>query len=192
MGLIEKYLDRLTPQVGDAWRTDELYLKVKGNTKYLFAMMDDDTRFWIAQQVADNKGTSDVRPMFREAQERAGKKPKVLISDGAFNFGEAAIKEWYSQKEGRVVHLRDIRFDGTVHNNKMERLNGEIRDREKVMRGVKKADSPILKGYQLYHNFIRPHEGLNGQTPSERAGIKVEGSDKWLTLIQNASKVSQD
>ena len=58
------------------------------------------------------------------------------------------------------------------------------------MRGIKRADSPILKGYQLYHNFIRPHEGLNGQTPAERAGIKVEGLDKWLTIIQNASKGS--
>jgi hypothetical protein len=31
----------------------------------------------------------------------------------------------------------------------MERMNGEIRDREKVMRGIKRGDSPILKGYQL-------------------------------------------
>jgi putative transposase len=70
----------------------------------------------------------------------------------------------------------------------MERMNGEIRDREKVMRGVKRADTPILKGYQLYHNFIRPHEGLNGATPAERAGIKVEGPNKWITIIQNAIK----
>ena len=33
-------------------------VKVKGDMKYLFAMMDNDTRFWIAQQVADKKGTS--------------------------------------------------------------------------------------------------------------------------------------
>jgi putative transposase len=186
VGMMKGYLDKLTPRLGDAWRTDELFLKVKGDMKYLFAMMDDETRFWIAQQIADTKGVSDVRPMFREAEERAGKRPKVLISDGAFNFGVAAVKEWYSQKEGKVEHIRDIRFDGTVHNNKMERLNGEIRDREKVMRGVKKVDSPILKGYQIYHNYLRPHEGLNGETPAERAGIRVEGQNKWLTLIQNA------
>jgi len=192
VGMMERYLDKLTPQLGDAWRTDELFLKVKGDMKYLFAMMDDDTRFWIAQQIADTKGVSDVRPMFREAEERADKRPKVLISDGAFNFGVAAIKEWYSQKEGKVEHIRDIRLDGTVHNNKMERLNGEIRDREKVMRGVKKSDSPILKGYQIYHNYLRPHEGLNGQTPAERAGIQVEGENKWLTIIQNARRINVD
>ena len=70
----------------------------------------------------------------------------------------------------------------------MERMNGEIRDREKVMRSLKTVDTPILKGYQIYHNFIRPHEGLKGQTPATKAGIVVEGRDKWLTIIQNAAK----
>ena len=29
---------------------------------------------------------------------------------------------------------------------------------------------------------------LDGKTPSEVAGIKIEGNNKWITLIQNASK----
>jgi len=45
-----------------------------------------------------------------------------------------------------------------------------------------------LKGYQIYHNYIREHEGLNDKTPAEACGIKVEGKNKWKTLIQNASK----
>ena len=69
----------------------------------------------------------------------------------------------------------------------MERLNGEIRDREKTMRGLKKNDTPILTGYQIYHNYLRPHMSLDGKTPSEMAGIKIEGDNKWITLIQNSS-----
>ena len=75
-----------------------------------------------------------------------------------------------------------------MNNNKMERMNGEIRDREKVMRSLKKGDTPILTGYQIYHNFVRPHMALDGQTPADKAGIKIKGENKWLTLIQNASK----
>ena len=56
------------------------------------------------------------------------------------------------------------------------------------MRGLKKSDTPILTGYQIFHNYIRPHEALDGKTPAELAGIKVEGRNKWLTLIQNASR----
>jgi putative transposase len=74
-----------------------------------------------------------------------------------------------------------------MNNNKMERFNGEVRDREKVMRGLKRNDTTILTGYQIYHNYIREHQGLQGKTPTERCGIKIEGNDKWLTLIQNSS-----
>lgn len=28
--------------------------------------------------------------------------------------------------------------------------------------------------------------GIDGHTPSEKAGIKIEGLNKWITLIQNA------
>ena len=188
VGLMGEYLDKLTPSVSDKWRTDEIYLKMRGNTKYLFAMMDDETRFWIAEQVADNKGISDVRPLFRQAREVAGKKPKVLISDGAYNFQTANTKEWWTHHKGdRVRHIRDIRFGSEVHNNKMERMNGEIRDREKVMRSLKTPRTPILKGLQVYHNYFRPHEALDGATPAQKAGIQVEGSNPWITVIQNAS-----
>ncbi|MGI0070227.1 MAG: hypothetical protein ACREAN_08240, partial [Nitrosopumilaceae archaeon] len=116
-----------------------------------------------------------------------GKKPFTLISDGATNFHEAYVKEFWTNTKPRTEHIKDIRLGGKVHNNKMERMNGEVRDREKVMRGVKTEESPILKGSQIFHNFIRPHDGLNGKTPAEVAGIKVEGENKWLTLIQKAT-----
>ncbi len=66
-------------------------------------------------------------------------------------------------------------------------MNGEIRDREKTMRGLKKVDTPILKGCQIYHNYIREHRAL-GKTPAEKCGIEIQGENKWLTLIQNATK----
>jgi hypothetical protein len=56
------------------------------------------------------------------------------------------------------------------------------------MRGLETKDSPILTGYQLFHNYIRPHKALDYKTPAEAAGIEVQGEDKWLTLIQNASQ----
>jgi putative transposase len=65
-------------------------------------------------------------------------------------------------------------------------MNGEIRDREKTMRGLKRKRTPIISGCQIYHNYARPHESLNGKTPAEACGIKVEGQNKWKTIIQNA------
>jgi putative transposase len=181
---VDKYLEQIKPNVSDVWRTEELYLKVKGNTKYLFALMDDQTRFWIAQQVADNKNTSYIQPLFRHGKEVAGEKPNVLMSDGAPNFHVAYQKELFTLKNPRTNH---IRFKGDHNNNKMEQMNGEVRDREKVMRGLKKVGTPILTGYQIYHNYMLPHEGLNGKTPAEACGIRIEGDNKWKILIDNMS-----
>jgi len=55
------------------------------------------------------------------------------------------------------------------------------------MRVLKTKDTPILTGYQIFHSYIRGHEGLDGKTPAEACGITVKGKNKWLTLIQNAS-----
>jgi putative transposase len=55
------------------------------------------------------------------------------------------------------------------------------------MQGLKKRDTSILTGYQISHNYVRPHEGLDGKTPAEASGIRVEGKNKWITLIQNAT-----
>jgi hypothetical protein len=49
-------------------------------------------------------------------------------------------------------------------------------------------DSPLLKRLQIYHNYVPPHGALYGRTSADECGIRVEGKDKWLTLIQNASK----
>jgi hypothetical protein len=50
-----------------------------------------------------------------------------------------------------------------------------------------KKDTPILDGYQIYHNFIRGHQGLKNKTPAEMCGVKIEGDNKWKTLIENAT-----
>ena len=136
--LMGQYLDSLMPLVGELWRTDEVYLRIRGDRKYLFAMLDADTRYWIARQVATHKGTDDVRPMFRKARKVAGKMPSKLISDGAPNFAVAHHDEYaprnFLWKDS--VHESHIRMDGDTNNNQMESFNGNtLRMREKVVRG---------------------------------------------------------
>jgi putative transposase len=185
---MQGYVEKLKFNSSNTWRTDELFVKIKGDMRYLFAVMDDETRFWISQQIAYHKGKSSLRRLFHEAKEMTGKEPAIIISDGAPNF-KHAIKKEYSPL---TKHVADITLDGQRHNNKMERMNGEFRDREKVMRGLKTGGSPVLRGYQIFHNFIREHESLNGRTPAEASGIKVEGDNRWKTLIQNAVMSSRE
>lgn len=183
IGLMKAYADKLTPNVSNAWRADEIRFKVRGNMKYLFAVMDDETRFWIAQEVADTKHTHDCFNLFEQSKNLMGKQPQTIITDGLASYSVAAEVVLDEAK-----HVRHIRLQGDVHNNKMERLNGEIRDREKTMRGLKTVKTDVFNGMQIYHNFIRPHEALEGKTPASQCGIEIQGDNKWLTFIQNASR----
>lgn len=59
---------------------------------------------------------------------------------------------------------------------------------EESREGIKEEGYANIKGYQIFHNYIRPHRGSEGKTPAEACGITVEGKNKWITLIQNANQ----
>ena len=191
-GLMDRFMDSITPQVGEQWRTDEVYLKIRGKRRYLFTTLDSKTRYWLASMVAEHKGNDDVEPMFKKAKELAGKVPSRLVSDGAANFAHAHKKQFASKSamDKESTHERHIHMDGDMNNNQIESFNGNtVRLREKVTRGLKREDSAILAGLRLYYNIVHDHQGLPGNTtPGEAAGIHVEGLNKWKTMIQAAAK----
>ena len=96
---------------------------------------------------------------------------------------------WTSKVATRPEHIRDIRFDGTVHNNKMERMNGEIRDRRTSNATLEKKTAQFYRAIKS-STTTYDHTWHRGKTPAEAAGIEVKGKNKWLTLIQNASNKS--
>lgn len=57
---MKKYMDNLTPDVGNTWGADEVWVKFNRDMKYLFALIDDQTRYWIAQEVIDTKFKHDA------------------------------------------------------------------------------------------------------------------------------------
>jgi hypothetical protein len=62
---------------------------------------------------------------------------------------------------------------------------------EKVMRAIKKPDSPIIEGQRICYNHIRPHQALNGKTPAEAAGLEPHiYGNKWEPLIKKAVDAS--
>ena len=187
--MTNRYVKGIVPRVSETWRTDEIFMKIAGEQKYYYSMMDHETRFMISKLMAETKGTEDVAPMFREAIMIADKIPATLISDGAKNFHKA-WNDHYKAKNflwKDTEHVRHIHMKGDKNNNRMERLNGTIRDREVAYRGIKKMSSPLFDGFQTYYNFSKKHGGIDKRTPAECAGIRVDGNNKWKTIIQNAA-----
>jgi len=119
------YLDGMIPNVGDLWRADEIYLKIKGKQKYLFAMMDDETRFLIAQDVLDRKEGANARHLLQQPSRITHRKPHVFVTDGLGSYHTAYQKEWWEMnRQKRTLHVRHIHLQHDMNNNKMERLNG--------------------------------------------------------------------
>jgi transposase-like protein len=186
--LINKYAETFKPQVGDVFAVDEMKLKQSGKWRWLWSVLDRETRYWLCSHISKDRAISDAREPLRKAREVAGKKPSVIISDGLQSYQQAVRSEYFTLRNPRTKHIREIRFTDKANNNLMERLNGSIREREKVTRNLKEQAPLIVEGLRNYYNLIRPNQALNNKTPAEKCGIKVEGQNKWLTLIQNANR----
>ena len=84
----------------------------------------------------------------------------------------------------RLTSIRDKR----TNNNVMERLNGTIRERLKVMRGLQDRESAevMTSTFVNYYNHIKIHSVL-GTTPAIKAGIKAElEGNRWLSLLKKS------
>lgn len=189
--LIKKYVREFQPKTSGIWHTDEMTLNIKGQMKWLWNCMDHNTRFLLASEISTKREIADARHVFALAKAVSGEeKPIYVVTDGLQSYTKAFKKEFYTMKSPRVQHIRKPRFTDKSNNNMVERLNGTIREREKVMRGLDNEKTAFVEGFQNYYNFLRPHMSLEGKTPAEVAGIdlKLEGN-RWESLIRKASDI---
>ena len=184
--LTAQYLNGIVPRVGGRFRADEVWIKINGKQCYLFASMDDDTRYWLASDIADNKFQHNTDNLLRMTKRQSGKSPRNFITDGLPAYHKSS-KKIFGKKTSHAKHIHLTGKRDRDNNNKMERLNGEMRDREKAFRGLKKMDTAILDGMRIYYNHTKKHGALEGKTPSQVSMIEVDGGNKWKILIQNAA-----
>ena len=159
-----------------------------GHYQWLWNLMDDITRFWISSKVSQRREVTDTRAVFHDGNTKTPT-PKAIIHDGLFSYDEAFQKEYFTLKNPRVKNIRSISVRNQGLNSKVESLNGTMRDREKVMRGMHTAASAqkIIEAMRIHYNFCRNHEAL-GETPAEKAGIQLDlEGNKVEALIRLAA-----
>ena len=90
----------------------------------------------------------------------------------------------------KAHHLQSQGMSAEVNNNLSERLQGSLREREKVLRGMKSRESGqnYLDGWAIDYNLFRPHMGLKGKTPAQAAGMAVPFKD-WQDVAQKVTPV---
>ena len=87
---------------------------------------------------------------------------------------------------GTPNHVANCRV-GKPHatNNRIERLNGALKERVKVQRGWKSKKSALAEGQRIQYNFVKPHMALDGKTPANVVGLNVKG---WKELLELAAR----
>lgn len=127
--------------------------------------------------------TQHAKSLVEKATARAGKSPKVIITDklAAYLDGiELALG-------GQAHHIQSKGFSVKPNTNIIERFHGILKSRTKVMRGLKTPESALLflDGWLAYYNFFRPHESLGDKTPAEKAGLNIPLKN-WLDVVKQS------
>jgi len=171
-----------TPNVSDKWIADETVIRLKGTKYWLINVIDFDTRFLLVSKLSKTRTTRDIASALEKASNRAGKNPKILLTDGWRAYEEASEQLYGSD----CKHIKTTPFEKKeLSTNIVERWHGTLKDRLKPMRGMDKSETYqlILEGFILYYNFFRPHESLNGRTPAEKAKLKYPYKN-WKDVIE--------
>ena len=175
--------------------SDEMTLNIRNldnhdNLRWTWNVMDNQSRFWLASQITEKREIQDARQVLAEAHNLAKIRPMAIVTDGLRSYSQAIKKEFWTLKNPRTQHVRVPNIRDRSNNNMVERLNGTVRQRSKVMRGLDHEESAqtMLDGMRIYYNFIRPHMTLNGKTPAEKSGITKLEQNKWLSLINKSTR----
>ena len=157
---------------------------------YLFSTTDILTRFCPAFEMADHKDGFNATNLLKETLRRTGKVPAVFTTDCLPSYIEAhqAVFAAKNPLDKHSVHVSDSCLNNKKkHNNFQERFNGTYRKFQHPRQNIPSPHSPLITGFFVYYNFVRPHSSLNERTPAEAAGVIIHGADKWRTIIGNAS-----
>lgn len=159
-------------KVGNTWVADETVLKLKsggGENVWLFDCLDEDSKFLLASHLTPHRYTKDAQTLMEKAEKRAGKMPRVIITDKLRSYLRA-MEETFG---ARTKHHQSGPFALTRSTRSIERLHGTIKDRTKIMRGLANKESAklVMDGWSIHYNFFRPHGGLDSKTPAEVAGV---------------------
>lgn len=195
--IAKEFVDGLKPDLSGIYHVDEMMIHVrkdemeKGHYAWLWNLSDHDTRFLLASRVSQRRKVQDARAVFQESKKLMQRRAIAIVHDGLQSYNDAFDKEFFTLKGPRTENIRSVgqRHEGL--NQRLERLNGEIRDREIVMRGMDHDETAqiIADGLRINHNFIRPHMALDGKTPAQVAGLDLQlDGIRWKTLIRRATE----
>lgn len=183
--LARKQFKDYHPKVGDVWIADETMLDIDGQHKvWFYDLIDRDSRYLLSSRVTLSRTTKDAELLMEEAERVAGKKPKEVLTDKNASYLDGIYKAFGGHTEHVIGNPFKTKETGES-TSEIERFHGTLKDRTKVFRAFRDVETLIqfTDGWLVYYNFFKTHEGLNGKTPAEEAGLNYP-IHSWADLAK--------
>jgi putative transposase len=169
------------PNVGDHWVADETYMKLGERKVYFWDIIDADTRFLLATHVSFTRSGRDAKALMELAQKRAGKSPKVVVTDKLASY-IMAIEDVFGADS---KHRQGGPFNIESSTSLIERFHRTLEQRTKVFQKFKDIDDIRLltDGWLINYNFFKQNEGC-GNIPPAQAMSKVVPFKDWNDIVR--------
>jgi putative transposase len=171
------------PIVGDTWIADETVLRVGGKKMWFFDVIDEKTRYLLSSRLTESRATKEAALVMNEAKRRAGKSPKRILTDqmGAYLDGIEMVFG------SATKHIQSTPFTDVDSTNIIERFQGTLKDRTKIVRGFKRTNTAKLltRAWLVHYNFFKEHEALGNIPPAQRMGIPTP-LKSWAEVVSPA------
>lgn len=203
---ISKFTDKLKINSGSYIELDEMEYHRRKSHKaklgidknWFIDSIDVKSRYMICSTYAKQRNAKELKSVVRKIKDKA-ENIRIITTDGLLAYPNV-IKSVYgfSNRTHRlnVKHNQVNASRGQGFNIWVERMHNSIRQRTHSFRGLHGSVSSanaLMRGIEIYYNFIRKHESLKGRTPSEVAipELKFETPNRWLELIEMANSQKQ-
>lgn len=196
--MMQNFTEKQDIKAGWQLQGDEVEFKRRISTnrkgianEYFIDIIDIDSRYIVSSDYQRDRTTPVLNKVYRNAKRKVGNQVKVISTDGLVGYPRTIRKTFglnkHSIKNPKIIH-QVIKSNSGGFNYKVERFHNTLRERTKVMRGFHGcigSAQTLLKGFEIYYNWIRNHQALEGETPSQKAVPSFEFVNKngWLELI---------
>ncbi|MEK6896639.1 MAG: DDE-type integrase/transposase/recombinase [Nanoarchaeota archaeon] len=189
--MISTLTDNLQIQSGQELMSDEMEYHRLGEQNWFVDVMDTTTRYVVASDYMKSRTIDNLTKVLKKGKLATGEQIKVVTTDGLQGYERVLKKSFglktYWNHKSPIIHNVVIASERGF-NHKIERLHNTIRDRTKIMRGFHgslESARAIMKGMEIYYNFVRKHQGIDNKTPQEEAIPELSlSTNKWLSLIK--------
>lgn len=202
---ISKFTDKLKLQVGSEVQIDEVEYHRRKSHKaklgieenWFIDSVDTKTRFMVASNYCKNRNQYEINKVMKDIKEKSNNGFKIITTDALTSYPSVVQKVfgYYKIKRGEIVYNKVCASKGEGFNHPIERLHNSLRQRTKIFRGFHgsvESARAILKGYEIFYNFINLHQGIKC-CPYELAipelKDKLNVNNKWLELINLSNSI---